>query len=669
MRVVTDLPHRVLHTENTWIRLSDGTRLAARIWMPEEAPAEPVPAILEYIPYRKRDGSRQRDDTMHPYFAGHGYASIRVDLRGSGDSDGVLTDEYLPQELEDGVEVVDWIVRQPWCSGRVGMIGISWGGFNGLQIAALRPRGLEAVISACSTDDRYADDVHYMGGCLLGDNLSWAATMFAFNSLPPDPAIVGDRWRQMWFDRLENSGHWLVPWLEHQHRDDYWRHGSVCEDFSRITVPVMAVSGWADGYSNAVFRLISNLGGPRLGLIGPWSHKYPHLGVPGPAIGFLQEALRWWDHWLKGTETGIMAEPMLRAWMLESMPPSTSYPERHGRWVGEPSWPSPNVDERSWHLGHGRLQPQQDHEHHTPTIRSPLSVGLFAGKWCSYSATPDLPHDQREEDGGALLFTSDPLVEAIEILGAPVVDLMISADKPVAMVAVRLNDVQPDDKSTRVTYGLLNLTHHRSHADPEPLEVGRDYRVSVVLNGIAQHIPAGHRLRLSVSTSYFPLAWPPPEPVGLTIDTSTSCLRLPVRRRREEAIAFEPAEGTAGWPTERISEERHSWTVIRDLASDTSTLQVINDDGTIRLQEIDSTVRRSAEEWYSYQGDDFASPTGRARWVRALSRDDWAITTVTTTRLTCDRDSFYLTAELDAYEHEQRVHSWNLDERFPRRLV
>ena len=669
MRRVTEFPHRVRHIEHEWIRMPDGTRLAARIWMPEDAGASPVPAILEYIPYRKRDGSRQRDETMHPYFAGHGYASIRVDLRGSGDSDGVLTDEYLPQELEDGVEVINWIVRQPWCSGRVGMIGISWGGFNGLQIAALRPKGLEAVISACSTDDRYADDVHYMGGCLLGDNLSWASTMFAFNSLPPDPAIVGDRWREMWFDRLEHSGHWLVPWLAHQHRDDYWRHGSVCEDYARLTVPVMAVSGWADGYSNAVFRLISNLPGPRLGLIGPWSHKYPHLGVPGPAIGFLQEALRWWDHWLKGIETGIMAEPMLRAWMLDSMPPSTSYAQRHGRWVSEPSWPSPNVVEQRWPFGEGRLGTEPDTDGPRATIRSPLSVGLFAGKWCSYSATPDLPHDQREEDGGALLFTSDPLPEPLELLGAPVVELTLSADRPVAMVAIRLSDVQPDDKATRMTYGLLNLTHHRGHARPEPLEVDRDHRVTVSLNGIAQNVPAGHRLRLSISTSYFPLAWPPPEPVGLTIDTATSCLRLPVRRHRDEAIGFADAEGTPPGERERLTEERHSWRVIRDLATDTSTLEVIDDDGTYQFGDIDMTVRRSAEEWYTYRGDDFGSPAGRTRWVRALARDDWAISTVTSTQLTCDRSTFHLTAELDAYEGDQRVHSWNLDEHFPRRLV
>jgi len=211
------------------------------------------------------------------------------------------------------------------------MIGISWGGFNGLQIAALQPPALRAIITACSTDDRYADDVYHMGGCLLGDNLSWASTMFAYNSLPPDPLVVGESWRDMWLQRLDYMDLWLEKWLRHQRRDEYWKHGSICEDWSSVDCPVMAVSGWADGYSNAVFRLLSHLQSPRLRLIGPWSHKYPHQGVPGPAIGFLQECLRWWDHWLKGVDTGIMLEPMLRAWMQDSVAPTTYYHQRPGR--------------------------------------------------------------------------------------------------------------------------------------------------------------------------------------------------------------------------------------------------------------------------------------------------------------------------------------------------
>ena len=675
MKLISEFPRRVQVEEHFWIPLSDGTRLAARMWLPEDAAASPVPAILEYIPYRKRDSTRLRDEVMHHYFAGHGYACLRVDLRGSGDSEGVLEDEYLPRELEDGCEVIDWISRQPWCSGAVGMIGVSWGGFNGLQIAAMRPAPLKAVISVCSTDDRYADDVHHMGGCLLGDNLSWASTMFAYNALPPDPALVGERWREMWFQRLEGSGLWLEKWLRHQRRTSYWRHGSICEDWSAVQCPVMAVSGWADGYSNAVFRLLANLEVPRLGIIGPWSHKYPHLGIPGPAIGFLQESLRWWDRWLKDRETGIMNEPMLRAWMQDSVPPTTRYDERPGRWVGEPCWPSPGIRPRSWQLAWPGMLAAHDAtvQRRLVSVSSPLSVGLFAGKWCSYAATPDLPHDQREEDGGALVFTSEPLEEDLEILGAATLELELCVDRPVAMVAVRLSDVAPDDKATRVTYGLLNLTHRESSDSPSPLTPGESYRVKIKLNDVAQVFPSGHRLRLSISTSYWPLAWPPPEPVRLGITVGVSRLVLPVRERRDAddaRISFAEPEGASQSTRVRtLAPEHHNWRVIRDLAEDRSTLEVVNDQGTKLLEEPDLEVQRSALEWYSYLGDDFNSVRGETSWTRSLRRGTWHVRIDTRTVLRSTPVAFLVHARLDAYEGEQRVYSRNWDARIPRDLV
>ncbi|MFP4439472.1 MAG: CocE/NonD family hydrolase [Chloroflexaceae bacterium] len=670
MKTVSSFPYTVQELEHVWIPLADGTHLAARIWLPEDAHVRSVPAILEYIPYRKRDTTAERDVRMHPYFAGHGYAAIRVDLRGSGDSEGVLTDEYLPQELHDGVEVLRWIANQRWCNGSIGMMGISWGGFNGLQIAALRPPELKTIITICSTDDRYADDIHYMGGCLLGDNLSWASTMFAYNASPPDPALVGECWRELWYERLEGSGLWLEKWLQHQRRDAYWKHGSVCEDFAAITCPVLAVSGWADGYSNAVFRLLANLKVPRKGLIGPWGHKYPHLGIPGPAIGFLQEALRWWDRWLKGKKTGIMDEPMLRVWMQYSVPPSTSSMLRPGRWVAEPSWPSPQIATRSYPLTPGCIaRPGEPVPATALSIQSPLSVGLFAGKWCSFSATPDLPHDQREEDGGALLFESDPLDETLEILGAPIVELDLAASAPVAMIAVRLSDVAPNGKATRVTYGLLNLTHRESHEHPSYLEPGQCYRISVRLNDIAQIFPQGHRMRISISTSYWPLAWPPPEPVNLTIFTGDSRLHLPCRGSTEfdgKLPPFAEPEGAPPLAKTMIEPRRYKWLVTRDLAQDISTLEVVKDEGVSRFEEINLEVWRNTVEWYTYCNDHFDSVRGETRNIRGFRRDDWSVEIVTRTVLTSTSTHFHIHAELDAWEGDRRVYSRNWDRAIPR---
>jgi hypothetical protein len=306
------------------------------------------------------------------------------------------------------------------------------------------------------------------------------------------------------------------------------------------------------------------------------------------------------------------------------------------------------------------------------TIRSPLSVGLYAGKWCSYAAPPDLPHDQREEDGGALVFESEPLGQTLEILGAPEVELELEADRPVAMVAVRLSDVATDDKATRVTYGLLNLTHRDGPAEPQPLEPGRRYRVRVQLNDVAQSFPSGHRIRLSLSTSYWPLAWPPPEPVQLTVFGGASRLHLPVRAASEldsQLRGFQEPEAASELPMTMLSPEEHQWRVIRDLAADVSTLEVINDEGVYRIEDADLEVERRTTEWYTFADDDFASPRGETYCVRGFRRGDWSVRTVTRTVLTCDPENFRIRAELDAYEGDVRVFSDNWNTVIPRDLV
>jgi hypothetical protein len=478
----------------------------------------------------------------------------------------------------------------------------------------------------------------------------------------------------MWFQRLRGSGLWLEQWLQHQRRDDYWKHGSICENFGAVQCPVMAISGWADGYSNAVFRLMENLDVPRQGLIGPWGHKYPHIGVPGPAIGFLQEALRWWDKWLKGIDNDIDKEPMLRVWMQDSVPPTTRYRLRPGRWVAETSWPSPGIEWKEFSLAPARqlLPGGSETGEETRNLQSPLGLGLFAGKWCSYTAAPDLPHDQRQEDGGALVFDSPPLEEPVEILGAPYVELEIISDKPVAMLAVRLSDIAPDNKATRISYGLLNLTHRNDSEHPQTLEPGKRYRVTVQLNHIAQHFPAGHRLRFAVSTSYWPLAWPAPESAQIKLTTGLSQAYLPVRTPQstdDTLHQFDEPEAAPPLSFDMIEPEHHNWRVIRDLDTDVSTLEVINDGGLVHIKDIDLIMGRKAQEWYTYQGDDFNSVRGETLWERSYQRGEWKIKTITRTVLTSSATDFYLRAELDAYEGDKRVYSANWDRVIPRDFV
>ncbi|MBM3546874.1 MAG: CocE/NonD family hydrolase [Alphaproteobacteria bacterium] len=666
--IVKSFPRKVREIETLWITLADGARLAARVWLPEDAAKDPVPAILEYLPYRRRDGTAVRDSLMHPYVAGHGYACVRVDQRGSGDSDGVLVDEYLKQELDDGVEIIAWLAKQPWCSGNVGMIGNSWGGFNGLQIAALQPPALKAIITSCSTDDRYADDVHYMGGCVINDNLRWASTMFSHNARPPDPTVVGERWREMWMDRLENSGLWVKNWLEHQRRDEFWKHGSVCEDYSKIKCAVYAVGGWIDAYANAIPRLMEHLTSPKKAMIGQWGHRYPHMALPGPPVGFLKDAVRWWDHWLKGKDTGIMAEPMMRIWMQDSVPPRTFYKEMPGRWIGEPSWPPPSATPTRFGFSDGRLA-KGSAGSGVAKIRSPQTIGQTIGKWCPYGLFPDMPSDQREEDGGSLVFETAPLEQNVEVLGAPVVELELSSDKPQALVAVRLSNVLAIGAATRVSYGLLNLTHRDSHENPTPLEPGKTYKVRIKLNDLAQVFPAGHRIRVAISTTYWPLAWPSPEAATLTVHGAGSALILPIRGSSPtdaKLVPLPPHELPEILKTTTIRPGKITQTHTRDRPTGALRYVFENDGGTSLIDGIGLESSSTMKDDFSIDPVDPLKARAEVTSHSQFRRKDWNIETKCRTVMTATPTSFDLEATLDAFEGGTRVFAKNWKVSIPR---
>jgi putative CocE/NonD family hydrolase len=670
MRTVEKFPNRIKEIENRYITLKDGCHLAARIWLPEDAEKNPVPAVLEYLPYRKRDGTAVRDQLTHPYMAGHGYACVRVDMRGNGESDGLMWDEYLKQEQDDAIEVIDWLTKQPWCSGTVGMIGISWGGFNGLQVAMRRPPALKAVITVDSTVDRYADDIHYKGGCLLNENLGWSTTMLSYSSRPPDPVLVGQRWRDMWLVRLKNEPLLLENWLRHQHRDAFWKHGSVCEDWSAIQAAVLAVGGWADAYSNAVPQLCAKLKAPVKGIVGPWLHKYPHFAVPGPAIGFLQEAVRWWDRWLKDKQNGVDKDPLYTAYMQDSMPPKAYYKERPGRWVAEDKWPSKNVKPLRFKLNRGTL----DSRAQGPValaLSSPQNTGIAAGEYCPIWLGAEQPVDQRLDDGGSLLFDTGPLKSDIEILGAPVVELELAVDRPQANIALRLCDVFPGGESTRVTYGVLNLCHRDSHEKPSPLKPGKRYRVRLQLDDAAYRFPKGHRIRLAVSNSYWPLIWPSPEPVLMTLFTGAkSELTLPVRgKRKEKARPFPPPEAAPPLQQRRIREASNYRTVETDIASGESVLRIVDDFGEAENLAHGLIAGSIGRETYRIRPDDPLSALAETHWTQTLRRGDWSVRTEAMTMLKADKEFLHVTGSVEAFEDGKLVHEKKWNTKIKRELV
>ncbi len=641
---VTVFPRSVRVIEHTLIPLKDGTELAARIWLPDDAERSPVPAILEYLPYRKRDGTNERDSMTHAYLAGHGYAGVRVDIRGSGESSGLLFDEYTKQEQDDALEVIAWLAAQPWCCGAVGMMGISWGGFNALQIAARRPPALRAIVTLCSTDDRYRDDVHYMGGALLTAGLGWASFLFTAICHPPDPALVGDRWRSMWMRRLENVPFFLETWLRHQRRDAYWQWGSVCEDYKAIQCPVYAVGGWTDGYKNAILRLLERLSVPRKGLMGPWAHDYPHFALPGPQIGFLQEVLRWWDYWLKGIDTGVMDEPMLRAWMTESVEPAPFHRVLPGRWIAEEAWPPAGLVPHHLFLTDDGLRPGGTLK--TPrSVCSPQTVGKDAGQWCPFGRGPDQAGDQREDDGRSLVFETAPLDAPIEMLGAPMVTLDIASDEPIANLAVRLCDVYPSGASLRVSYGVLNLTHRDRHETPAPLVAGRRYQLRIRLNDAGGVFPAGHRLRLALSTTYWPMIWP--SPARATLRLFGGSLDLPTRQPRA-SDALPPLSDPEMAPPERP-------TVLRP--------------GVVYLDRIGLELSTESKSALHVEDDDPLSAIIELLRTETITRDTWRVRVETQIRLSCTRDAFLLRATLRAQEGLNEVCHREWDRSIPRDLM
>ncbi|MGR3711570.1 MAG: CocE/NonD family hydrolase [Shimia sp.] len=621
MQHVTDYPFEVEEQPHVLIPMPDGVHLSARIWRPKGA--GPVPAILEYLPYRKRDGTAVRDALTHPFMAGHGYVCVRVDMRGTGDSEGLFEDEYSPQELADSVAVVNWLAAQEWCSGSVGMMGISWGGFNGLQIAALQPEPLKAVVSICSTTDRYADDIHYKGGLMLGENPAWAATVLGWFALPPDPAILAGDVEEIWAERLETTPFLAGRWAEHQLRDDYWKHGSVCEDYSAIKAAVLSVGGWHDGYRNTIAHLVENLDAPVKGLVGPWNHKYPHFAVPGPQIDFLGEMLRWWDRWLKYEDNGADAWPDMRLWVMDSVAPKVKYDHRPGRWVALDDWqarPAPEV----LHFNGSALSTAAGHVDRKAFPA--LNCGQGAGEYFPFGFGPgELPDDQRLDDALSLCFDSAPLDAAQDLVGAPRVSLDVASDQMRAQVAVRLCDLRPDGTSALISHGFLNLRHRNGHEVPQDLPVGAPVSVEVVLDQCGYRLPAGHRLRVAISTSYWPFVWPEPKPVTLTV--ASGALHLPVLPEgMGGSWAFDPPRAAAPLETRLLREGSEAKRLVRDATDGSLTLEISSDTGRIEDTETGLAHTIKHFETFRIQEDDASSAVAEFRWVRRMARGGWAAT-------------------------------------------
>lgn len=496
----------------------DGVELSVNLFLPLGA-AGPVPAILNIDPYRKDDWSAGWDLSLGAYLAAHGYAYARLDVRGTGSSGGVAMDEYTEAETLDGHDTVEWLAAQPWCTGAVGMWGLSYGGFTSIQVAATRPPHLRAIVPIQATDDRYTDDVHYVGGAMsVSEMAQYSVSQVAMNALPAAPGVwgpsAGTAWRDRWRERLDATPVWLFEWARQQRDGPYWRRGSLAPDHGRIEAAILHITGWMDEYVDAAVRMQARCTSAvaRRTIVGPWVHGLPDHAYPAPNIDWLREMIRWFDRFLKDDRNGAEDEPAL-TWFHRDPTPPERFPKRlAGEWRATRAWPP--TEPRTLRLDIDELSLSEapvtadgaDSLFHRPT------AGSRGGSLCWGAGHPPngLAADLRLEDGNDLVYTGTPLAGPIDVLGVPVAVLHLTSTGPVAHLVARLADVALDGATEQVSEGIFNLTHRESHATPTPLEPMRRYEVRVPLRVAGYRFPAGHRIQLRLSSAHWPVIWPSP---------------------------------------------------------------------------------------------------------------------------------------------------------------
>ncbi len=675
------------------IVVRDGTALSANIWRPvaRDDGTRRFPAILEMIPYGKDNWRRTVDMSRGEWFAARGFALCRLDVRGTGSSGGIALDEYTAEETVDGYDAVEWLSAQPWSNGAVGMWGISYGGFTSIQVAALRPPHLSAIVPVMATDDRYLDDVHYRGGCVTVSELSqYAVSQVAMNAMPPDAAFRGPRWRDEWRARLEATPPWLFAWLRHQTDGPYWRQGSLAPDYAAIEVPIFNIGGWHDSYVDPAFRMQARCPSPSHTLVGNWVHSWPHSAAPGPNLDDLHEIARFFARHLDGVENGWEDEPAV-VWFEHEYAPPIAFPSSlPGRWRATSAYPHPATTSRTWAFGDGSLDEGAAGAAAADTFRHRPTTGTRGAlSWGAGEEPNGLARDLRPDESGGPTYTSEALAAPLEVLGVPEVVVHVEVDSPVAMLSVRLSDVAPDGTSALVSAGVLNLTHRRSHADPEPLRPGVVEQVEIPLRTAGYRWLAGHRLRVALASSLWPVLWPSPHPATIRVHrgpATPSRLVLPVVPPAGAdgdlpVPAFRTDPPDLSWPSPEAADgagpaasDPPQWLIEEDVLDGSTTVRFhdggeeIVPDGrrlyaaeSIRMTAWDedpARVELDADVVYRWQEREVDRDGELTRIeIRAVSRQRSTVS------------DFDLSVRLEVDVDDQRFFERRWEERIPRQLV
>ncbi len=549
----------------SWLTMKDGVRLSATFFKPvPRTPGEKFPVLFEYLPYRKEDSFYLRDYPLYAYFVRHGFIMAKVDIRGTGSSEGALPPrEYSEQELDDAIEIIDQLSKLPGSNGRVGMWGISWGGFNAIQVAMRQPPALKAILALDASDDLFHDDVHYIDGAYHVD--AYELSIDHDNGLPRSPNYELD---EAYFRDRFNAYPWFLTYLKQQTDGDFWRKKSLRWQYDRIRIPTYLIGGLLDGYRDSVPRMLEHMKVPVKGVIGPWTHSWPDDGLPGPNYEWRHEAVRWWDYWLKDRNTGVLDDPRFVIFLREGHGPDADLQMTPGHWVCT-DWPIPGAEWKSFFPdkdNHLQLRPGKARE---LALRYVPSFGLATGLWWG-----EPTGDMRPDDAGSLVFDSPVVEEAFEVIGFPRVKLRVSADAPLAHWIVRLEDVQPDGTVSLVTGALINGAQRDSRLEPKPLVPGEVYDIAFELHFTTWTFKPGHRLRLAVSNALFPMIWPTPYPMTtkLFVGEEFTQIEIPIFPPGERISPdFKPPEPreerpdaryleVESWPHGFYEQKRDLWT-------------------------------------------------------------------------------------------------------------
>lgn len=666
-----DVTHDGIEVKEVWIPLPDGVRLAASLFMPAEREANAkFPVLFEYLPYRKDEGLHKRFK-LFSYFVKQGYIVVRVDIRGTGTSEGKLIGhEYTDQELEDGEVVIDWLSKQTWSTGGVSMFGISWGAFNSIQMSMRNPPALKTIVAIMGTDDLFHDDVHFIDGMMHVDSYEIGQDNQNFLPAPPDYALDEAYFR----DRFDTEP-WLLIYTRQQRDGPFWNRASLNSDYSSIRIPTFVIGGWYDGYRDSVPRMLEKLEAPVKGIMGPWGHTWPNLPYPGTGMEWRREAVRWFDHWMKDKDTGIMDEPRFAVYVRDWHPPGV-IDKVPGSWRWEDGWPIDRSEKRELYtladhtLSDVRPVGENGQIHR---LRYIPTVGVEASGDVNWWG--DFPWDQRGTDAYSLVYDSDPLEQDLEILGFPRAILHVSADASLANWIVRISDIAPDGTVTQVAGAGLNGAHRKSSEEPQALVPGQVYKLEFGLHFTSWVFPKGHRIRLAVNNAIWPMIWPTPFSMTTTLrvdGADASHIVVPVvppsDRPRPDFLPPTKDPELPGYGYLKVGDETNSgssktWDIVRS-PNDSQTRIIVSSAGGLVYPW--GTISHWNEIVHKAQDDDpaRAGVSGKRRYTIKLGRR--TVIVEGDLSVTSDGENFYYTYTRRALEDGKLIKEKTWKETIPR---